>query len=87
MTQKLWSIYLSGMDEYVPAPNEAAAHHMATKHNASMDEYFAKNPSDDTGVMPSRESVSARVDEWPFGPEDHAIDLEDFDYQAWGMAA
>lgn len=81
---KLWAIYLSGMDEYEPAPSEEAAHQMAAKHNAAMDEYYAKNP-DTTGYRPTRESVSAIVEEWPFGPEDHAIDLEDFDYQAWGI--
>lgn len=79
---KLWSIYIPGPDEYHPAPSEAAAKHMAEKHNAAMAEWYSKN----IGVHgPSKESTTASVAEWPFEAEDHAEDIKDFDYASWGM--
>lgn len=80
---KLWAIFLPGMDEYHPAPSEEAAIHMASKHNAAMAEWLAKNPP--SIATPSLESVTASVVEWPFEAEDHAEDLKDFDYAAWGL--
>lgn len=80
----LWCIHIPGPDECHAAPSEAAAHHMAAKHNAAMTAYFEKNPDPD-GVGPLRESTLATVKPWPWSAEDHADDLADFDYKAWGL--
>lgn len=77
---KLWSIYIPGPDEYHAAPNEEAAKHMADRHNNAMKDYVAKNNLD-WGV----DMITAEVAEWPSDAEDHAEDLKDFDYAAWGL--
>ena len=79
---KLWSIYIPGTDEYHPAPSEAIAKHMAKNHNAAMDAFFAKYPSDSKDMV---EMSVASVAEWPFDPEDHAAEIKLFDYAGWGL--
>jgi hypothetical protein len=80
----LWSIHIPGPDDYHPAPSEAAAKHMADKHNAAMDEWYAKNPGKSAIYMPI-ESTKATVVEWPFEPEDHAEEMKVFEWAAWGL--
>ena len=80
----LWSIYIGGMDEYHAAPSEAAAKHMAEKHNASITQWYTDCP-DTTGFRPTLESALAKVEVWPFEAEEHAEDLLDFDYAEWGL--
>lgn len=78
---KLWSIYISGMDEYHSAPSEASAKHMAEKHNAAMAAYFERHPE----MQDMMGMGIASVAEWPFEAEDHAEDIKSFDYAAWGL--
>lgn len=82
-TSKLWSIYISGMDEYHPAPSEAAAKHMAEKHNDALNAFFERHP--EMADMATAGMGSAAVEEWPFEAEDHAEDLKSFDYAGWGL--
>lgn len=84
MIEKLWSIYLHGMDEYWSAPSYEMAVHMAKAHNDAMDAYYAKNP-DKSGYRPTREEVRAEVTEWPFEADDHAEDIKHFDPKEWGI--
>jgi len=81
---KLWAIHIPGPDEHHPAPSEAIARHMAQKHNAAMESYLAKNP-DTSGFFPPRESILAKVVEWPFEPGCHVEQVQEFDYTAWGL--
>ncbi len=81
---QLWCIHIPGPDECHPAPCEAAAHHMAAKHNAAMAQYFELNP-DQEGIGPLRESCWAKVIEWPWSAADHAESMDEFDYVAWGL--
>lgn len=79
---KLWSIYISGMDEYHPAPSEAAARHMAERHNKAITAYCELHP--EMADM-AQDMGSATAAEWPFEAEDHAEDLKSFDYAGWGL--
>lgn len=79
--KKLYAIYISGPDEYHAAPSEAAAKHMAEKHNAAMQEWLLGR-EDKHGLEPL---TMAQVVEWPFGPESHAGESKYFDYAEWGM--
>ena len=78
--KKLWAIHIPGPDEHHAAPSQEAASHMASKHNAAMKEYVAKNKLN----WPA-ESITAEVTEWPFDPESHAEELKEFDYAEWGL--
>jgi len=77
---KQWSIYIPGPDEYHAAPSEAAAKHMAKRHNDAMKDYCAKNKLD-WGL----DMITAEVAEWPFEAEGHTEELKDFDYAGWGL--
>lgn len=79
-----WGIHIPGPDDWHAAPSEEAARHMATKHNEAMNAYFDKNPPDK--YSPPRESILAEARPWPWGKEDHAEALADFDAEAWGIA-
>lgn len=80
----LWCIYIPGPDECHAAPSEAAAHHMAARHNAAMVAYFAKHPDPEvTGL--SLESCTASVRPWPWSAESHAEDMSGFDPRVWGL--
>lgn len=81
---KLWSIYIGGMDEYHAAPSESMAKIMAEKHNAAITRWYSDCP-DKTGFRPALDVVLAKVEPWPFEAEDHAEDLFDFDYAEWGL--
>lgn len=78
-----WGIHIPGPDDWHAAPNEEAARHMAAKHNKAMDAYFAKNPP--CKYSPPLESVMAQAMPWPWGKDDHAEALADFDAKAWGI--
>lgn len=81
---KLWAIYIPGPCECHAAPSEAAAAHMAERHNASMADYYAKH-LDTSGFRPPLESVKAQVVEWPHEPAEHAEEIASFDFEAWGL--
>ncbi|MES2942956.1 MAG: hypothetical protein V4772_08835 [Pseudomonadota bacterium] len=87
-TSKLWAIHIPGPDDFHAAPSEAAAHHMAEKHNATMDEYLANRAElfDSAHGVP-RGSVMAVVAEWPGTATNHAKWLKEFEYEAWGLKA
>lgn len=78
---KLFAIYIPGPCEYHAAPSEAAAKHMAEKHNSAMQEWLLGS-DDKHGLAPM---TMAQVAEWPFGPEAHAEEVKDFDYAAWAL--
>jgi hypothetical protein len=80
----LWCIHIPGPDEYHAAPSETVANHMAAKHNAAMTEFFKKRPDPD-GIGPLPESCMATAMPWPFDAEEHARELSDFDFAAWGL--
>jgi len=85
---KLWAIHIPGPDDFHPAPTKAIAHHMAAKHNVSMDEYLLKHPDlVDTEFGVPKASVVAVVAEWPSTAESHAKWLKEFDYAGWGLEA
>jgi hypothetical protein len=81
---KLWSIYIGGMDEYHAAPSENMAKLMAEKHNAVIAKWYADCP-DKTGFRPALDVALARVEPWPFDAEEHAGDLLEFDCTEWGL--
>lgn len=75
-----WAIFVGGPDEYHAAPSEAAAIHMADKHNAAMRDYVAKSKTDWALDLLEAEPV-----EWPFDADSHSAELAEFDYAAWGL--
>ena len=77
---ELWAIHIPGPDEYHAAPSEAAARHMADKHNAAMKEYVSKNKPD-WGIN----RITASAAKWPSDAESHAAEIRDFDYAGWGL--
>lgn len=83
-TCTLWCIHIPGPDEFHAAPSKDAAEHMADKHNKAMSEYLDRHP-DPHGHGPSRESVLAKVTEWPNGFDEHALEMVSFDWAAWGL--
>jgi hypothetical protein len=76
----LWSIHIPGPDEYHADPSEEIAKYMAARHTTAMQAYVADNKLD-WGL----EMISAEVAEWPGTAEDHAEDVSEFDYAAWGL--
>lgn len=76
----LWAIHIPGPDEYHAAPSEAAARHMADKHNAAMTEYVAEKKPD-WGIN----YITASAVPWPSDAESHAEEMRDFDYAGWGL--
>lgn len=80
-----WGIHIPGPDDWHAAPSEAAAKHMAERHNKAMDAYFVKNPP--CPHSPPRESVMAVALPWPWGANDHAEAVAGFDAEAWGLSA
>lgn len=76
----LWAIHIPGPDEYHAAPSEAAARHMADKHNAAMTEYVAKKKPD-WGIN----YITASAVPWPSDAESHAEEMRDFDYAGWAL--
>lgn len=77
---KLWAIHIPGPDEYHAAPSESAAHYMAEKHTSAMREYIKTNKLDW-----AEESIKAEPVEWPFDADEHAKEMAEFDYAAWGI--
>jgi hypothetical protein len=82
----LWAIYIPGPLDHHAAPSEAAARHMAARHNEAINEYFDRHP-DPRGMGPTRESCTARVVAWPWPADEHAEELKGFDAEAWGLDA
>lgn len=78
----LWAIHVPGPDEYQAAPSEAMAKEMAAKHNVAMQEYVSRNKLDWGPGM-----ITAEVVEWPWPAEEHAAEVADFDYAAWGFGS
>lgn len=82
----LWSIYIPGPDEYHAAPSETAAKHMASRHNAAMDEWYASHShKNKSSIHMPIECTKADVIEWPFDAEDHAEEIREFDFASWGL--
>lgn len=77
---ELWAIHIPGPDEYYAAPSEAAARHMADKHNAAMTEYVAKKKPD-WGIN----YITASAVPWPSDAESHAAAMQNFDYAGWNL--
>lgn len=78
----LWAIHIPGPDEYHAAPSEVMAKEMAAKHNAAVQAYASKNKPDW-----GQEMIVANAAEWPGTAEDHAAEMADFDYAAWGFGS
>ena len=79
-----WGIHIPGPDDWHAAPSEAAANHMAARHNIAMNAHFEKNPP--CPHSPPIGSVIAKALPWPWGVNDHAEALIGFDAEAWGLA-
>lgn len=79
---KLWALFVPGPDEYHAAPSEAIARQIAALHNNWL-------KSDGIHAMAALdlnfEQVEAIVVEWPFGAEEHAEDVAEFDCAEWGL--
>lgn len=71
MEQKLWAMLIPGPDDLWAMPSKEAAEEYAAKHNKAIE----------TGLLAERfcvpkESVQARVVEWPYSAADHALRIE-----------
>ena len=67
MEQKLWAMLIPGPDDVWAMPSKEAADEYAEKYNKAIE----------TGLLADRfcvpkESVKARVIEWPYSKEEHA---------------
>jgi hypothetical protein len=67
MGTKLWALLIPGPDDVWAMPSKEAADEAAAKHNKAIE----------TGLLAERfclpkESVQARVIEWPYSAEEHA---------------
>lgn len=77
---KLWAIHIPGPNDDHAAPSESMAKAMVAKHNAAMRKYVSKNKLDWGPEM-----ITAKVVEWPWSAEEHAGEVAEFDYAAWGF--
>lgn len=71
METKLWAMLIPGPDDLWAMPSKEAAEEYAATHNKAIE----------TGLLAERfclpkESVQARVIEWPYSAEDHAMRIE-----------
>jgi hypothetical protein len=71
MEQKLWAMLIPGPDDVWAMPSKEAAEEYAAKHNKAIE----------SGLLAERfclpkESVQARVIEWPYSAEAHAEAME-----------
>jgi hypothetical protein len=84
-TDKLWCIHIPGPDDLYAAPSHEMAEHMAACHNATMREFFDRNPEKLTQWGVTLDEIKAQVIEWPYDSDDHAEDLMHFDSREWGL--
>jgi hypothetical protein len=82
-TDKLWCIRIPGPDDLYAAPSHQTAEHMAAYHNATMREFFDRNPEKLTQWGVTFDEIKAQVIEWPHDADEHAEDLADFDPDEW----
>ena len=71
METKLWALLIPGPDDVWAMPSKEAADEAAEKHNKAIE----------TGLLAERfcvpkESVQARVIEWPYSAKEHAEAME-----------
>jgi hypothetical protein len=66
MSDKLWSMHISGMDEIYAMESEAEAKECASRFN----DWFSDQPKSKNSP-----SCSATVQEWPYSPATHDCDL------------
>ena len=74
METKLWAMLIPGPDDVWAMPSREAAEEYAAKHNRAIE----------TGLLAERfclpkESVQARVIEWPYSEDEHAKAMESGD--------
>jgi hypothetical protein len=79
----LWCIRIPGPNDLYAAPSKAMAEHMAACHNATMREFFDRNPEKLTQWGVTLDEIKAQVIEWTHGADEHAEDLADFDPDEW----
>ena len=71
MEQKLWAMLIPGPDDVWAMPSKQAAEEYAEKHNKAIESSLLA----ERFCVP-KESVQARVIEWPYSAKDHAEAME-----------
>lgn len=69
-TSKLWAVHVAGSNDLHAAPGKAEAKAAADRFNT----WFANRPDQ----HPLDPELHASVTEWPYGPREHALSLQDW---------